>query len=290
MMPKNIVLLAAILASIACQPGKRFPNKDKWILLPALDRRPLHGHPREVIEYSIVEADTARPEKWREFYFRYRFNADGDMVNRASYLSGTLQITDEYQYDANGVQVKSTDVKRGEFSRIVSRAQGNYSYRSISTRRDGTAAGSMDSFPPGGWDQIEKQYQDTAMTGTPFFEAHLYFDGDTMTRAVYHSNGGVITEWRYFYSRSVVPDSIQVWVDAGSGANLFRREINFNNDYGDPLRHLMLQGEDTLDDSEYKYVYDRNGNWTRRIGVDVKANPRNPSPGQRFATQREYIY
>jgi len=175
MMPKNIVLLAAILISIACQPRKRYPNMDKWILPNAVDRRPLHGQPREVIEYSIFEADTARPEKWREVYFHYRFNADGDMVNRASYLSGALITTDEYQYDENGVQAKSTDVKRGEFSGIVSRAQGNYSYRSISTRRDGTAIGSMDSFPPGGGDQIEKQYQDTALTGTPFFEGHMYF-------------------------------------------------------------------------------------------------------------------
>ena len=292
MMPKNIVLLAAILISIACQPRKRYPNMDKWILPNAVDRRPLHGQPREVIEYSIFEADTARPEKWREVYFHYRFNADGDMVNRASYLSGALITTDEYQYDENGVQAKSTDVRRGEFSGIVSRAQGNYSYRSISTRRDGTAIGSMDSFPPGGGDQIEKQYQDTALTGTPFFEGHMYFDGDKMTRAVYHSNGGVTTEWRYFHSRSVVPDSVQVWVDVGSGAKLVRREINLNNDYGDPIQHLQLQGEDTLVYTEYIYVYDRNGNWTRQIQINVKDDRPNPMTGQRqhFATQREYIY
>jgi hypothetical protein len=47
-------------------------------------------------------------------------------------------------------------------------------------------------------------------------------------------------------------------------------EINFNNDYGDPVRHLQLQGEDTSVNTEYIYVYDRNGNWTR--------------------TQREYVY
>jgi len=94
MMSKNILLLAAVLASI-CQPGKRFPNMDKWIL-----------------------ADTAKPEKWRE-------------------------VTDEYQYDENGVQAKSTDVKRHEFSGIVSRARGNCSYRSVSTRRDGTAIGRL---------------------------------------------------------------------------------------------------------------------------------------------------
>jgi hypothetical protein len=108
------------------------------------------------------------------------------------------------------------------------------------------------------------------LTGTPFYEAHLYFDGDKMTKGVYHSNGGVITEWRYFHSRWVVPDSVQVWVDTGSGAKLVRREINFNNDYGDPVRHLQLQGEDTSVNTEYIYEYDRNGNWTR--------------------TQREYVY
>jgi len=289
-MRKNIVLLSAILISTACQPGSRYPNMDKWILPNVVDRRPLHGHPREVTEYSILEADTATPAKWRQVYSRYRFNADGDMVNRASYLSGALITTDDYQYDENGVQVKSTDEKRHEFSGIVSRARGIYSYRSISRRRNGTAVGSIDSFPPGGTDQIERQYQDTTLAGAPFFEAHLYFDGDKMTKGVYHSNGGVITEWRYFHSRWVVPDSIQVWVDAGSGAKLVRREINVNNDYGDPVRHLKLQGEDTLEYSEYNYVYDRNGNWTRQVQIDVREDRRNPFPVQHFATQREYVY
>jgi hypothetical protein len=111
-----------------------------------------------------------------------------------------------------------------------------------------------------------------------------------MTRAVYNSNGGIITEWRYFHSRSVVPDSVQVWVDAGSGSKLVRCEINFNNDYGDPIHHLRLQGEDTLDDTEYKYVYDRNGNWTRQVQIDVRKDRQYPMYRQHFATQREYIY
>ena len=75
MMSKNILLLAAVLASI-CQPGKRFPNMDKWIL-----------------------ADTAKPEKWRE-------------------------VTDEYQYDENGVQAKSTDVKREQIYRNCIKGAG----------------------------------------------------------------------------------------------------------------------------------------------------------------------
>jgi|GEM_PF-4255791 len=42
------------------------------------------------------------------------------------------------------------------------------------------------------------------------------------------------------------------------------------NSHGDSVRHLSLQGRDTLQSQVYHYEYDRHGNWIKNIATTLK--------------------
>jgi hypothetical protein len=290
-MIKNILLLAAIVAASAGKAQlKRFPNMDKWILPDIVDKRPLHGHPRQVTQYSILpgQNDSAA----RGYYLVYRFDADGDINYKATYASGRLQSTEDYRFDENGAQSKFVMVQGKGFSSLQSRALGEHAYRSILTAYHRKAILAVDSFPPGGRQQIETRYEDTVSPGKILSSTHIYFDGDSnmIATIVDSSQERGRVEWRYFRSRCFMPDSIQVWVDDGSGPTLIDRGVYFNNAHGDPERYLKIAGADTILDTRYQYIYDPYGNWTKLTEKDVKFDPRSPGYGDNVATIREYVY
>jgi hypothetical protein len=292
-MHKLPFLLVATLAFSACRsPVKRFPNFEKWILHDVVDRRPLNGHPKEVVEYSVFETRPADSADARRYRFLYRFSADGDIVFKANYHSDSVIGTTTYQYDENGIQSKFS-LGRDTIT-LRSRAFGEYSFRTVYIQSNHKPIAALESFPPGGRERIEIKYKDTAVPGIVDVLKHTYLDSAGRTlRVVDSPTDGAITERRFFYSRSFIADSIQVWTDDGSEHYLITRAIFFINEHGDPERYLVVGRTDTISDTRYTYFYDRYGNWTMRSRRDVKADTHRAgevgdAPG--MAMKREYVY
>jgi hypothetical protein len=284
-------LLFATLASSVCSAQvKRFPNPEKWILPAVVDGRPLNGHPKEVVEYSVFETRPADSAKARMYRILYRFNADGDMVFKANYYNDSVMGITSDQYDENGIQSRFS---LGHDSIILrSRAYGGYSYRTVFIQSNHKANAALESFPPGGRERIEIRYKDTAVPGNVDLLRHTYLDSaGRVLRVVDSPSDAAIVERRFFHSRSFLPDSIQIWTNYGSGPYLLSRAIFFINEHGDPERYLVIGRTDTISDTRHSYLYDRYGNWTTRSTRDVKADPhRAGEVGHAMAMKREYDY
>ncbi|HVS96047.1 MAG TPA: hypothetical protein VHE54_06155 [Puia sp.] len=288
-------LIPCLLVAVQMLPsGKSLcqgvPNMNKWSLGDRVDRQPLRGHPKEVIEYSVVESDSGRPGNWRAFYIRYRFNEDGDMIYRGSYVNDKLVTTDEFQYGIDGLQGKSTDFQGHRTAILRSRPLGNHAYKTVSTDFNGKVTGYISTILQDGRDQTAEKYHDTTMAGKPFYIEHDYFDTGRLSRSVIRSADGRETVFRFFYSRWDQPDSILVSLDTDSSARLVRREIFFNNEHGNPGRRLTIEGEDTTGDNEYKYEYDTRGNWTRRVDINRLYKPPANFIPPLLAMHRKFIY
>ena len=266
-----------------------FPNHERWILPNNADNRPLNGQPKKVTEYYLSIGDTSNNDQWRWLYFGYRFNADGDLIYLGDFTRDTATKTSEFTHDDNGVQTVFTD-RRGSPSRIVSKRRDDFSYTSVWRLSDGKGMAWIDSFPPGGAEQIVTRYEDTVTTGIPVLQRTIFYDGDKVNKAIDISRGGGSAEWRYFRSRYFIPDSIQLWRDTGTGPVHFRTEIYVNNDHGDPVRYIVLQGQDTVSESLYAYSYDKNGNWVKQIETVVKAPPYASGRPRQFVIFRKYRY
>jgi len=290
-MHKLPFLLVATLASSGCSTQvKRFPNLEKWILPDVVDGRPLNGHPKEVVEYSVFETRLADSAEARRYRFLYRFSADGDIVFKANYYSDSLIGTTTYQYDENGIQSRFVMGRDSIIQR--SRAFGQYSYRTVFIQSNHKAIAALESFPPGGRERIEIRYKDTAVPGEVEVLKHTYLDSaGRALRVVDSPVDGAISERRFFHSRWFLADSIQIWADHGSGPYLLTRAIFFINEHGDPERYLVVRRTDTISDTRYTYLYDRYDNWTMQSTRNVKADPNRAGEiGPAMAMKREYVY
>lgn len=264
-----------------------YHNFNKWQLLAGVGDRPFSGHPRWVTEYPLAAADSANPQKKHELYYKYGFDDDGDLIHRSLYMDDKLFGETDYRYDAGGRQDIAWASGGPDTTRTVSRSIGEGRFISIYYTIKGKPRSTyIHTFPAGGQEDVQEEYDDTTATGKPISTLHSYYDGARLIRATSVSKRGR-AEQRFFYSKWDAPDSVHTYDET----KLVLRQIYHNNAQGDPDRSYAIEGKDTEDRHSWRYVYDRHGNWTRKIettpGADKIVSPLGPA---RTVVEREFVY
>jgi len=243
---------------------------DKWLLLGGDDRRPLGGHPREITEFTVQPGDSGKAEKRGRFYVKYGFDADGNLVSRDTYINDSLAMKSKATYDSDGMQEVFTSVKTGESTRIYSRRLSDGAYKTVFIHLKTPSTSSITSYLPDGNQVIREEYSDTTARNMPTSQAHIYYEGNRITKVTGVSGANSVEELM-FYSKWDTPDSIQMFGGKGT-RNLLERVYYEINDHGDPTRLVRMVGKDTSAVETYEYVYDRHGNWTRETTRALKVN------------------
>jgi hypothetical protein len=284
--PILLCLVTAIIMAAACRSrGEPYHNFEKWKILPFLAERPLEGHPRQVVERSFAAADSEKPEKKRFLYYKFAFDDKGNLVRKDAYMSDQLAYFSVWQYDSDGPQEITEAPGLKDSNRSTTRSLGDGRYKTISYRGTGIREVRIIAFPSSGRERIEELYKDTAATGRSLGSLHVYYDGSRVIKKTSLSKDGNVEE-RFFYSKWASPDSIETF----DGAKLAVRELFPNNRQGDPERHLTIAGNDTTGES-YQYVYDRHGNWTKRVTIPLRPDTTSViSVGGATVDEREFVY
>jgi hypothetical protein len=278
--------VTAIIMAAACRPRvEPYHNFEKWKILPFLAERPLEGHPRQVVERFFAAADSENPEKKRFLSYKFAFDNEGNLVRTDAYMSNQLAYFSVWKYDTDGPQEITEAPSLKDSNRNITRSLGDGRYKTISYRRTDIREVRIITFPSSGSERIEELYKDTAASGQSLGSLHVYYDGSRVVKKTSLSKDGNV-EQRFFYSKWVSPDSIENF----DGAKLAVREIFPNNPQGDPERHLTIAGNDTTGES-YQYVYDRHGNWTKRVTIPLRSDTTSGiTAGGATVDEREFVY
>ena len=219
---------------------------------------------------------------------QYRFDPQGNEISALDFRNDTLVSKTEFAYGVDGPKTVYTDLewKLRRVDSTMRLADGRYKTL-VGAFRGGPAVHIL-SFLSGGKEVIVNTYQDTLMRGEPYVSNHIYYSGDTLLRSIEESRTGKIDR-RYYYSQSVLPDSM-VRLDNRSGKVVVgQRLLNSINDRGDVSRRVDIYGQDTAEIDSFRYQYDRYGNWTRLDFLQEMVAPKVRTQ-QAIVFTREYVY
>ena len=189
------------------------------------------------------------------------------MIGKRTYMSDSLSGSTDYRYDEQGIYF--TILFGKDSSTLVSTRLPDGRFKVIDRSFKGDVNVAIQSFTPDGGEVTEERYSDTSAGGKPKSTVRTWYEDGMLVRMQSSSAEGY-QEWHWIYSRWNSPDSILAYTGQPNDLKLASKALYYNNDFGDPVREIVIYGTDTMSDKVNRYVYDSHRNWTRKIEIPLK--------------------
>ncbi len=259
----------------ACSQGPlggmaAYYTKGRWQITGLNAYRPLKGQPIEIRDSVLGEKEEGRMDSTGKFfeYEKWAFNKQGALRYRRLFFTDSFWNESIIRRDDSGERRFSVMHSGGAdkkpdtiiIFKMDVQPDGRLKKTGFDTQGH-TYSISFISFPSGG-NVLKEEFQKDTTDGAKINRVVLnVYEGDRLSKLVEQHIPGDSARADYFYSSRGFLDSI---INCVNG-KISRRDVFKNNEWGDPLRQLVLSPQgDTVEGYTCRYEYDPQGNWSKR--------------------------
>ena len=286
-MNRYLVIILALVALSCRQEKSIYYTYNHWQVPGDENKIPLKGEPKQVKETLFVDLQDTSLSATGTFssYDIWGFDAQGNINYRKNFVSDSLWSETNRTYNDSGLQsvTRYTDSKNGSHTvngkrSLVTQRLRDGKFKELATTASGEDKIRLLSFKEGG-DLQTIEY----VFGTDIKQIYstqvIHYKNGLMQRMVQSSHSGDSSVLQYRYSKNNYIDSVLQY----NSGKLFSRIVYTNNSNGDPVKSCTtLSSGDTVNTATMQYVYDKKGNWLKKLERITMHNisPNNPGLNQ----------